>query len=37
MMGKGENADEQHFFLFPQYFQKTSYSRSLNVGMGGVV
>ena len=29
--GKGENAGYQHFLLFPQYFQKTSFSGSLKV------
>ena len=28
IMGKGENAGYQHFLLFPQCFQKASYSRS---------
>ena len=28
---KGENAVYQHFFLFPQYFQKASLSRLLKV------
>ena len=28
ILGKGGNAGYQHFLLFPQYFQKTSYSRS---------
>ena len=27
---KGENAGYQHFLLFPQSFQKLSFSRSLN-------
>ena len=31
IVGKGENADYQHFLLFPQYFQKVSFSRSLKV------
>ena len=30
-VGKGENADYQHFLLFPQCFQKTSSSGSLKV------
>ena len=30
--GKGENAGYQHFLLFPQCFQKTSYTESLKVG-----
>ena len=29
---KGENAGYQHFLLFPQCFQKVSYTRSLKVG-----
>ena len=32
-VGKGENAGYQHFLLFPQCFPKTSYLRSLNVGI----
>ena len=28
---KGENAGYQHFFLFPQFFQKASFSRFLKV------
>ena len=31
-VGKGENAEYQHFLLFPQCFQKPSHSRSLKVG-----
>ena len=31
--GKGENAGYQHFLLFPQSFQKASFSRSLKVGI----
>ena len=31
--GKGENAGYQHFLLFPQCFQKASFSRSLNLGL----
>ena len=31
--GKGENASDQHFLLFPQCFQKASFSGSLNVGI----
>ena len=27
IVGKGENAGYQHFLLFPQYFQKASFSR----------
>ena len=30
---KGENAGYQHFLLFPQCFQKTSYTGSLKVGI----
>ena len=25
IVGKGENSDNQHFLLFPQYFQKLSF------------
>ena len=32
MVGKGENAGYQHFLLFPQCFQKASFSGSLKVG-----
>ena len=31
IVGKGENAGYQHFFPFPQYFQKASFSESLKV------
>ena len=31
LVGKGENAGHQHFLLFPQYFQKTSFPGSLKV------
>ena len=31
IIGKGENAGYQHFLLFPQCFQKASYSRLLKV------
>ena len=31
MMGKGENAGYQHFLLYPQYFQKASYTGLLKV------
>ena len=31
--GKEENAGYQHFLLFPQCFQKPSFSRSLKVGI----
>ena len=27
--GKGENAGNQHFLLFPQYFQKVSCSKAV--------
>ena len=30
IVGKGENAGYQHFFLFPQCFQKASFLRFLN-------
>ena len=30
--GKGEKEGYQHFILFPQYFQKPSFSGSLKVG-----
>ena len=33
IVGKGENAGYQHFLLFPQYFQKASFSESLKVGI----
>ena len=32
MLGKGENADYQHFLLFPPCFQKVSVLGSLKVG-----
>ena len=31
IIGKGENAGYQHFFLFPQCFQKASFSELLKV------
>ena len=31
IVGKGENAGYQHFHLFPQCFQKSSFSGSLKV------
>ena len=31
-VGKGENAANQHFLIFPQCFQKLSYTGSLKVG-----
>ena len=33
IVGKGENADYQHFLLFPQCFQKATFSGSLKVGI----
>ena len=33
IMGKGENAGNQHFLLFPKCFQKASFSRSLEFGI----
>jgi hypothetical protein len=33
IVGKGENAGYQHFLLFPQSFQKTSYTGLLKVGI----
>ena len=33
IVGKGENAGYQHFLLFPQFFQKLPFSRSLKVGI----
>ena len=33
IVGKRENAGYQHFLLFPQCFPKTSFSRSLKVGI----
>ena len=33
IVGKGENADYQHFLLFSQCFQKPSLSGSLKVGV----
>ena len=30
-VGKGENAGNQHFLLYPQCFQKASYPGSLKV------
>ena len=31
IVGKGENAGYQHFLLFPQHFQKVSYTGLLKV------
>ena len=33
IVGKRENAGYQHFLLYPQCFQKASFSRSLKVGI----
>ena len=33
IVGKGENAGNQHFLLFPQCFQKASFLGSLKVGI----
>ena len=33
IVGKGENAGYHHFILFPQWFQKLSFSGSLKVGI----
>ena len=33
IVGKGENAGYQHYLLFRQCFQKTSFSGSLKVGI----
>ena len=33
IVGKGEDAGNQHFLLFPQCFQKPSFSRSVKVGI----
>ena len=33
IVGKGENSGYQHFLIFPQRFQKTSFSGSLKVGI----
>ena len=33
LVGKKENADYQHFLLFPQCFQKASHSGLLKVGI----
>ena len=33
VVGKGENAGYQHFLLFPQCFQKASFSISSEVGI----
>ena len=34
IVGKGENAGDQHFLLFPQCFKKRSPLRSLKVCIG---
>ena len=31
ILGKGENAGDQHFLLFPKFFQKPLFSESLKV------
>ena len=36
IVGKGENAGNQHFLLFPQCFQRASYTRLLTVIMCGI-
>ena len=33
ILGKGENAGYQHFFLFPQCFQKAPFPGPLKVGI----
>ena len=33
ILGKGENAGNQHFLLFPKCFQKPPFARSLNIGI----
>ena len=33
IVGKGENAGNQHFLLFPQCFQKASFTGLLNPGI----
>ena len=33
IVGKGENAGYQHFLLFPQCFQKASFTDLLKVGI----
>ena len=33
IVGKGENAGYQHFLLFPQCFQRASFSGALKVGI----
>ena len=33
IVGKGENAGNQHFLHFPQFFQKVSLLGSLKVGI----
>ena len=35
IVGKGENAGNQHFPLFPQCFQKASYTGLSTVGLCG--
>ena len=33
IVGKGENAGNQHFLLYPQRFHKATFSESLKVGI----
>ena len=33
IVGKGEKASNQHFLLFPQFFQKPSFLGSFKVGI----
>ena len=33
IVGKGENGGDQYFLLFPQCFQKASFTGSLKVGI----
>ena len=35
VVGKGENAGYQHFLLFPQCFQKDTFSRAFKSGLCG--
>ena len=37
IMGNGENAGYQHFLLFPQCFQKTSFQGASGVGIACAV
>ena len=36
IVGKGENADYQHFLLFLHCFQKVFFSELLNLGLCGI-